>query len=375
MFLNRISQTFRHALLLCGFFAMVLPMVAQGEGVERVYFKEGTTFTPGGSDTQYFTVAIENAADAYVAYQVSITLPDGVSIASYDGAPDVYFANKDLYPKDNRNGTLYHGLTTKVVGKQLNSICAAVGGSREFLARSGDLFSVGVVVSPYLKAGDVIIKLKEVKLSNSKGVGPTYTDFSSENFDTDAQSNLTLNISATNKYSTFLLPFDVNPIPEGLVVYSCNDNDGEVLILEQQHEMKAFTPYIVYAENGYSGTFTGEVDSEMHKEVVTDGYLSGTAYGTEVNNSQANYVLQNQGEGPMFYKVGNTPFYIPGGKCWLTVPPALQGTLRFHFGNATTGIQGVENATDEASIYDLHGRRITSPTKGVYVVGGKKIVK
>lgn len=374
MFLNYITKTFRHTLLLCGILALTLPAVAQEEGVERVYVKDGATFSPGASDTQYFTVAIENAADAYVAYQVSIVLPDGVTLASYDGAPDVYFSSHELYPKDNRNGTFYHSLNTKVVGKQVNIICAALSGSRPLLGRTGDLFSVGVNVSPYLKGGDVVITLKEVKLSNDKGTGPVYGATVSSPVETETQSSLTLTISEANKYSTCMLPFDVTPLPEGLEVYSCGETDGERLILEAQQEIKAFTPYIVYAPHGFSGTFTGEIATEEHKEIATAGYLSGTAYGTEVNNSVANYVMQNQGEGPMFYKVGKTPFHIPSGKCWLTVPASLQGAPRFHFGNAT-GIESVNTAPATDDIYDLHGRRTTTPKDGIYIIGNKKVMR
>lgn len=374
MFLNNITKTFRQVLLLCSFLTCALPLMAQEEGAERVYIKEGTMFSPGRNETQYFTVWIENAADAYVAYQVALTLPDGVTLATYDNAPDVYIANKEMYPKDNRNGNLYHGLTTKVVGKQVNIICTAMSGNREFLNRSGELFSVGVNVSPYLKNGDVVISLKEVKLSNSKGTGPTYTEFTSTPFETESESSVTLNISATNQYSTCMFPFDVNPIPEGLTIYSCDATDGELLILEAQSEIKAFTPYIAYAPNGFNETFTGLLNEAAHQEIATAGFLTGTAYGTEVDNSAANYVLQNQGEGPMFYKVGKTPFHIPGGKCWLSVPATLQGMPRFHFGNAT-GIENVNHTPDTDNIYDLHGRRTTTPKDGIYIIGNKKVAR
>ena len=87
--IDNITKTFRQVLLLCSFLTCALPLMAQEEGAERVYIKEGTMFSPGRNETQYFTVWIENAADAYVAYQVALTLPDGVTLATYDNAPDV----------------------------------------------------------------------------------------------------------------------------------------------------------------------------------------------------------------------------------------------------------------------------------------------
>jgi hypothetical protein len=95
----------------------------------------------------------------------------------------------------------------------------------------------------------------------------------------------------------------------------------------------------------------------------------------EITDEVRNYVLQNQGEGPMFYRVGETSFAVPAGKCWLTLPASLQGVaaLKLH---RPTGIETLPVSTLDANIiYDLSGRRIAQPAKGVYIVGGKKVVK
>jgi hypothetical protein len=139
--------------------------------------------------------------------------------------------------------------------------------------------------------------------------------------------------------------------------------------------MQAFTPYIVYAPNGFDGTLTGTVDAERYQETVTNGYLSGTVVKTEITGDAGNYVLQNQGEGPMFYRVGDTSFAIPAGKCWLTLPASLQGVAAFQL-HRPTGIETIPVSSLDANIiYDLSGRRIAQPAKGVYIVGGKKVVK
>jgi hypothetical protein len=40
-----------------------------------------------------------------------------------------------------------------------------------------------------------------------------------------------------------------------------------------------------------------------------------------------------------------------------------------------TGISNVSSATkNDGNIYDLQGRRVTKPTKGLFVVNGKKVV-
>ena len=40
----------------------------------------------------------------------------------------------------------------------------------------------------------------------------------------------------------------------------------------------------------------------------------------------------------------------------------------------TTGITTIETTTDSNAIYDLQGRRVTNPAKGIYIVNGKKVI-
>ena len=40
----------------------------------------------------------------------------------------------------------------------------------------------------------------------------------------------------------------------------------------------------------------------------------------------------------------------------------------------TTGISDIVTDNTETAIYDLCGRRVVNPQKGIYVVGGKKVV-
>lgn len=48
----------------------------------------------------------------------------------------------------------------------------------------------------------------------------------------------------------------------------------------------------------------------------------------------------------------------------------------FNFGGDTTGIQTVINGENTHSvIYDLQGRRVTAPAKGVYIINGKKVIR
>ena len=86
--------------------------------------------------------------------------------------------------------------------------------------------------------------------------------------------------------------------------------------------------------------------------------------------------MQNKGEGPMFYKVDDTTFSIPAGKCWLTLPNELKKSPMLRFGD-TTGIDNVtvRNNAGSPDSYDLQGRKARNAINGIYIVNGKKIIK
>ena len=48
--------------------------------------------------------------------------------------------------------------------------------------------------------------------------------------------------------------------------------------------------------------------------------------------------------------------------------------LSVTFVDNADGIDNI-NADAETVIYDIHGRRVTEMTKGVYIVNGKKVIK
>ena len=339
------------------FCAMMYSGTAKAQGEERVYAIGELTLVPQvGGETQYFAVHLENAAQDYVAYQLDIVLPPGMELATYDGEPDIYIDDLAMYP--NSRKIPYHSLDIKEHEGFIRVICTD-GSNRSFNARSGELFLVGVVASPYLKPGDVSIELKNVTLSNINSEGPVYETMGYSNVGTvGSTSTLNLKVSSTNRFGTAILPFDVNEMPVGLEAYSCNEMDGENLVLQKATSMQAFTPYILYAPNGYDGTLSGEVDAQLYKTSSTAGYLNGTIVKTEVQGGNGHYVLQNQGEGPMFYKVGDTPFAIPAGKCWLSLPEEAHGVAAMRLPNPTAIESIPMNKESNAVYYDLSGRQV-----------------
>lgn len=185
---------------------------------------------------------------------------------------------------------------------------------------------------------------------------------------------LKINITKTNKWGTCVIPFDAE-LPVGVQAYTSNGMNGGFLMLEEAESLKAYTPYILYAENGYEVTLTGVVDVANYQETVTDGLLNGAIAEQQIS---AGYVLQNQGSGSMFYDVNGQTFTIPAGKCWLSAVASSVATVRISL-DGTTGIDEInsnDGSIDEEFIYDLSGRQVENPVKGeIYIINGKKALK
>lgn len=72
---------------------------------------------------------------------------------------------------------------------------------------------------------------------------------------------------------------------------------------------------------------------------------------------------------------GGAAFDLAANKAYLAVPNSAMTREGFWFDD-TTGIQSIDNGQliKDNVIYDLSGRRVENPTKGIYIMNGKKFV-
>ena len=72
--------------------------------------------------------------------------------------------------------------------------------------------------------------------------------------------------------------------------------------------------------------------------------------------------------------------YLPANKAYLKVSSSAPDILRVvteeEYQEILTGINEIASPVNNGQkvIYDLQGRRITAPSKGLYIVNGKKMV-
>ena len=189
----------------------------------------------------------------------------------------------------------------------------------------------------------------------------------------------TVNVSSAG-YASFSATQNYD-LPDGLEAYIVSDVNETTATMTQVNEIPACTGVILKgAEDEYTltskETTSVDVSSNMLKANIADYNLPTGGTG------KYNYILTSGGFVP------TTGSGILGaGKAFLQCNVAPGGTgskLEFVFGEEsvtpedgeeTDGISSVEaGMINTGYIYDLSGRRVVAPTKGLYIVNGKKVI-
>lgn len=205
-------------------------------------------------------------------------------------------------------------------------------------------------------------------------------------------------------YSTFYAPVALN-VPEGVEAFICTGVDEQSeLTLQSLDVIPAGTAVILKAEDlaGQEVYFTEPNNTPMPL-AEGENYLHGGIYKTwrtpECQNKNPEmtsatgvnhnlpyleekvtdkvYTLSNKnGKVAMYQYAGNKFTHF---RSFLKLPEAINVALAstLDFGEIIEGPTAIEEAPaislEDAIIYDLSGRRVAEPGKGVYIVNGKKV--
>lgn len=337
------------------------------------------TLVPGSTDTYQVEISLVGS-QIYTAYQMDILFPPGVDVVVDEYGPYVVLWDGDrcIYPK-GRDGKLVHSLSSSygVVSDKRLRISCRDDMNRVLTATSGKLLYFLVKASPYLKPGDVVLKVTNLDFITKENAQKYHCKDQTLTLHATTESTATLSVSGSSHYGTCVLPFAVSSLPADVKAYSAKglDDTGQLVVLDEVTQLAAYTPYILYSESGYTGPLSGTVDANKYGEVVSDGLLRGAIAPQKRKDG---YVLQDLGEGAKFYAMDGVEFLIPEGKCWLEMPAAQASALQYGIQiGATTGITAPTTAANaHGRIYTLDGKQVkTMQPGGIYVVNGKKVLK
>lgn len=249
----------------------------------------------------------------------------------------------------------------------------------------------GTLRNYYLKEGT----FKKVKGYANIADGKAYLQLPDNPPAMKAGSAKSITLSSTGK-STLCSDVDLDfSAVDGLTAYVVTGYDKSIKTfwMNRVIEASAGTPlYLVGTANATYSIPSKGFQTDFENMLV--GNTSGSKI--QVNETSEDGTQRNLYLKDGMFKLVMGYANIGSGKCYLQAPSAVVAAMargmedpEFTFilsdelmsmsfsdiDDDATGIMSVEkaNATSDA-IYDLHGRRVAAPRKGIYIKGGRKVV-
>lgn len=181
-------------------------------------------------------------------------------------------------------------------------------------------------------------------------------------------------------WTSLCFPVDV-VIPANLKAYKAASTQGMTINLEELaagSRIPAGNGFLALAEAGGDYSFAIATGSEAEADLSGNQFTGATVKRAGMDGVDY-FALATKKTVTGFYKV--TTGTVPANKAYLLGEKLNQGAganmLQFAFGEGTeTGISNVnaENSGKAETYYDLNGRLVVYPTRGVYVTGsGRKV--
>ena len=182
------------------------------------------------------------------------------------------------------------------------------------------------------------------------------------------------------KYATYCSTKALNFAPTDVKVYKAQANGSSVKLTEISGGIvPANTGVILYCETAdtYSIPVTTTTNTISENELV--GVTSAITVA-KTTDGKYNYILQSDGNGGIVFNMAKEGgATMPAGKAYLsTSVNAAPARLSVVFADEAQGIGATLMNSEErivnSDVFDLQGRRVAHPTKGLYIVNGKKTV-
>ena len=215
---------------------------------------------------------------------------------------------------------------------------------------------------------------KTVYLTEAKG--DVVITFATTNADTRIRvddillvegADVTAEIGAAG-YATFSSPYAVDFSETSIEVYTAAVSGDKVILTEVASKKVPANTGVILKGATANANVIEKADALAGNELEIS---AGTKTSTDAKTV---YALAEKGGVVGFYKV-KAGVYVPAGKCYIQI--AVAGAPDFlGFDDNATGIDEVRGKMEDVrgEFYNLAGQRVAQPTKGLYIVNGKKVI-
>ena len=302
-----------------------------------------------------------------------LTLPNALSV----------IPNQAFYGCKSLSGNLVIPASVKEIGRLAFYLCTALNGDSENpsqITLPESLEKINDGVFRYCN------KIKTIKFQSlpegiSKSIGAQKTvSLSDDSYISDKASGTVNEISytrtMTSDWGTLVLPYPLTLTGnEPYRLYSIDNMTGEELVLKQLEGVVAAGTPCVVKRNGSEAELTFGANKAALKMAIDDQPVggmnfSGTYWTKDVTNG---YIIAKD----CFWNVEKlkgvgsvTAVKVGPFRAWLDGTSAnAPAQLSMRIDGSTTGIDAIDALNDaEAEYYDLSGKRLDEPQRGVNIV-------
>lgn len=298
----------------------------------------------------------------FSGFQFDLELPEGVSILDDDG----YWVD----PTDRlKNGKKYHNVEVSLLPNGLYRIMVYSSSSKNIQGDSGDeVLEMELVASDQVKTGTFTPKFKNIVMSQADETQYKPADCS-------YNCTVTLGTTVTTLgYASFSWPKALDFTNSGLTAFIVTSCSNSSMRLEPVTKVPANTGLILKGVAGSENIYSLETTEDEALDDVSENLLTSNATGTYTVETNNVYVLSNLDNGQAGFYRAEEGIHVGKYKSFLVLSTTFQSNaLAFYEG--TTGIDATKK--DQMTIrdvYDLQGRRVSCPDKGIYVINGRKVI-
>lgn len=164
---------------------------------------------------------------------------------------------------------------------------------------------------------------------------------------------------------------------KSIKAYTISSTDGQKLTLTNKNKVAKGEPVLLYSETASDSQFIPAIDESEATADDANKLVAGTGAAITWTDTDKFYILYTGGENPGFYAANNSVVAV--GKAYLNLSGLPTSARSFSFdlsdGEATgiAEIEAMKNVGNE-KFYNLSGQRVAQPTKGLFIVNGKKVI-
>ena len=402
-------------LLLATLCTVAMTMSAENtdiSGMDNVVYIEPCTAEAGSEYT--LSVKMKNTVVAE-SFGFDLVLPDGIAVALDEfGDPKAELSTE----RTNLNVTNHFDADFKLDGT-LN-IQAYSSKGRAISGNDGEVALITLKIADNMLLGTYPLQLKNIAVGDENSVtytvdlvessieivgGDGYTILDEKSTELpDEAEDVNVRVLRTidaNEWSTICLPFSMTEdqvktaFGDGVTVEladadsyeTTEDNGGNIVGIKIKFvnvtAIEANHPYIIKVSKPVTSFEAEGVDvapaareRNRRKALGSGSYFVGNYVSQTVVPEFCLFLSGNQ----FWYSVGETEMkgfrgYFNLRDVLTDVEDSYSSRISFSFENETTGISEIVNSqSSNSKYYDLQGRRVAKPGKGLFVKDGRKVI-